>query len=734
MLNILALPKGALNTARYDRPWVAPALLREENESVDAYSKRLASYKSAPALQVLLTQSKVLGNVDIRFYPLRHTSIVKLEWDGDVLYVTSELGEYVDWTFSSEKLLKMCKDTIFAPPVPDTSATEVNIVEAARREAEGAPAPHRRYNPNIVSASSSGMTEDPFKEEVATILADKLFTSTTKTEQWHWLSECAPVSDVLQLVRDALDERLEGKITGSTSTQIAQQLLYNNEYMDTLDEPLSVEIAQDIPKIAVNLLQASDQSKGAFVNKICENLMRAYPGRTLSTQDGSTIAITTMKDRNQALETYIKALAENAISTYISKQSDDELPKAVDEVVISILIKRYHTIITQLPETDIPPEKYFSVFTVQERKLIPSAENKDVASAWQSIIDVISSRAGVRKLANTVYFRIAYLHLLEDPFFMVRWLRRIQSKPEIQSKEARPLSQPLPFYSGYELETNRTYQLELSFYSSTEDIKEPVRGSKIVPTTDKTYFALQPNEIEVNFRYDKPTTYLVVLPQNRTVYTPLAFSLKPSDAQPQTEKKEDSGKITLSTSFQHSSGQNEAVTFALPAKFDEPSHGGSADKVPLRAPQFDLLLKLKEPFLKLWMAFLALFLAQILTTVGNRFVDIVDPQPVQAGSSSAGNASISGQPTAVITTGAEATQSSTPLNAASITTTNTNPSTQAQPQPDANTNSGQQKVGHLLGWAITEGEAKQWGVILSIIGSSISAIILFLLIRRIPGS
>jgi hypothetical protein len=102
-------------------------------------------------------------------------------------------------------------------------------------------------------------------------------------------------------------------------------------------------------------------------------------------------------------------------------------------------------------------------------------------------------------------------------------------------------------------------------------VKEPVLGSKILVQIDEARFAFQPNDIEVNFRYDLQPVQLIPIPVTQDAFTNVRLMI---------EQKED--KV-----------------------FDPP----------LRAPITDFVIKLTYPRFRYVGALILLIAAQILVAL-----------------------------------------------------------------------------------------------------------------------
>jgi len=126
------------------------------------------------------------------------------------------------------------------------------------------------------------------------------------------------------------------------------------------------------------------------------------------------------------------------------------------------------------------------------------------------------------------------------------------------------------------------YNLDVRFFHG-EDVDAPVLGSKILPTVDTAYFAFQPDEIDVTFRYNIREIALVTKVTNRDTYTLMKLSLQEGETVPRDENTQ----------------KREPVQKKSPC-----------DPL-LRAPHINLLLKLTYPKVKYLLALVLLFIGQI---------------------------------------------------------------------------------------------------------------------------
>jgi hypothetical protein len=252
--------------------------------------------------------------------------------------------------------------------------------------------------------------------------------------------------------------------------------------------------------------------------------------------------------------------------------------------------------------------------------------------------------------------------------------------------------------SGYTFSSGQTYMMHLGFFHSRfvhgTDIQEPVRGTQILTTIDKTYFAFTPQPIEINFRYDTRSVEFVSTPLNQDSFSSVYIR---SEAPERAKNEQDSSRPAV------------------------------------RAPELDLVLKLTYPRLKIYIAFFFLFFAQVLALFGANLLTILDPQPLPSAPTSPASASsitVTLQvPSGVIVVSppTEALTTSTSSPAQPVVVSAQLPAQASTPSPD------REKVAQFGPWLWTETDIRRIGFGLSLLGSAITTGTLFFLLRRTPG-
>jgi hypothetical protein len=227
-------------------------------------------------------------------------------------------------------------------------------------------------------------------------------------------------------------------------------------------------------------------------------------------------------------------------------------------------------IIKQLDRNDQrPPGKYISIGSkiLGEDALVSLIHS---STGWMSTVNTLSQLSVFK---NTVFYRSSGMrkvrtHQVAQESSQRSWTANMLTDNSVE-EEVR-IDEILPYQSGYSLKSDGVYSLDLSFYHS-EEVKEPVLGSKILVQIDEARFAFQPNDIEVNFRYDLQPVQLIPIPVTQDAFTNVRLMI---------EQKED--KV-----------------------FDPP----------LRAPITDFVIKLTYPRFRYVGALILLIAAQILVAL-----------------------------------------------------------------------------------------------------------------------
>ena len=196
-----------------------------------------------------------------------------------------------------------------------------------------------------------------------------------------------------------------------------------------------------------------------------------------------------------------------------------------------------------------------------ETNYIEKPQSADNSRAWETIVAVLER---VNDYRHAIFYRIATLRKFKKSYFL-----RIQQLFRRQTRDFEPVDtsvQILPNSSGFVLESGRTYSLELTFYRPNS--RNRIDGAIIQPMVDSSFFAFQPQNIDIGFRYEQHSISLIPKVVNQDVYTKLIVS-----------------------------GQEL---------------NGNSDKNYI-APRVDLLIRLTYPRARHYGSFVLLFFAQILT-------------------------------------------------------------------------------------------------------------------------
>jgi len=164
-----------------------------------------------------------------------------------------------------------------------------------------------------------------------------------------------------------------------------------------------------------------------------------------------------------------------------------------------------------------PPGKYTSIGSKSPVNDVLE-QTVDSARRWMNTVDTLSQ---LQVFKNTVFYRCL-------------GMRKVRTQQVAQGSTQRPwtanmladksveeevrIKEVLPYQGGYELKSDGLYSLDLSFYHS-EEVKEPVLGSTILVQIDEARFAFQPNNIEVNFRYDLQSVELIPIHVTQDAFT-----------------------------------------------------------------------------------------------------------------------------------------------------------------------------------------------------------------------
>jgi hypothetical protein len=258
-----------------------------------------------------------------------------------------------------------------------------------------------------------------------------------------------------------------------------------------------------------------------------------------------------------------------------------ELASMIGPFIARCVADEFDYIVKELA-SDLRPQRTFASLASDRPIQIPIVPEAESAEGWQAIVEVLGSPHGLRDYDNTVYYRLVEVVELQSPDLIDRLLRRSP-----QAASASPTGRTLAITqildeNGYKLLSNHNYALTLSFYQSNalhdgSLLTYPVRGSKIVPVVDKTYFGIPPEEIEVNFHYDTRSIHLVVASLTQEVVTAFTTELEAPPA---------------------------------PAL---PSPVAPAAQAQLYAPELDLRFRIGVPG-SIWIWLVVLFLAQILAS------------------------------------------------------------------------------------------------------------------------
>jgi hypothetical protein len=202
--------------------------------------------------------------------------------------------------------------------------------------------------------------------------------------------------------------------------------------------------------------------------------------------------------------------------------------KKLETKIADLIGEEYDARIKTLGPDQRPKDKFASVET-GEGIYIPEVPTPEATRGWQSIVERLGGEGGIDEYKNAVFYRLDKVAEIPSPDFLRRLARRFKFP---RAAEELPLSEVLPDRSGYKLVSNRNYVLTLSFYRSEaqhlgSQMGHPIRGSKIVPIVDKTYFTLPTSEIEVNFDYDIRPIPLVVTSVSQDTITTFSTELVP---------------------------------------------------------------------------------------------------------------------------------------------------------------------------------------------------------------
>lgn len=205
------------------------------------------------------------------------------------------------------------------------------------------------------------------------------------------------------------------------------------------------------------------------------------------------------------------------------------------------------------PSTDC----FLAIFDGQ----IHLGSSADNPQRWESIVTVLEQ---IPDFQRAVFYRIAALRRFKRPYMV--YIERILNSKAKEFDLIALKSQILPNKSGYALESGRIYSLELTFFRPGNG--KDIDGAVIKPAIDDTFFAFNPENIDVGFRYEQHTISLVPKVVNQDVYTRLVVSID--------------------------------------TKSQKNNHVYSA-------PKIDFLIKLTYPRIRMLTSFIVLFLAQLLT-------------------------------------------------------------------------------------------------------------------------
>jgi hypothetical protein len=103
MLNILALPEGAIYHFRYEDYHLNQAVHQEWKRQIAKHPDQLL-FQDEPALFIFVQQPPTRTthpDTDLRFFPLRFCTVARLEDQGSVVHLYFRLGPFVDWRTSN---------------------------------------------------------------------------------------------------------------------------------------------------------------------------------------------------------------------------------------------------------------------------------------------------------------------------------------------------------------------------------------------------------------------------------------------------------------------------------------------------------------------------------------------------------------------------------------------------------------------------------------------------------
>lgn len=200
----------------------------------------------------------------------------------------------------------------------------------------------------------------------------------------------------------------------------------------------------------------------------------------------------------------------------------------------------------QVSETDHPHKYPHDVWSSDERKYtgsgyyvslirndnlqgLPVCHRSESPSAWKRILEVLLqvSRNDTQTHAQTVFFRLAGVERLVPLFFVQRQLRGLQnallgrSLPTSRLVKQRQI-RVQPTQSGYELKSGKSYLLELIFFYPNREVPDNFEKTTMKPSVDRQLIPFMPNTFTVNTRYDQqflPLTPTVVTSDTFTNFT-----------------------------------------------------------------------------------------------------------------------------------------------------------------------------------------------------------------------
>jgi hypothetical protein len=228
-----------------------------------------------------------------------------------------------------------------------------------------------------------------------------------------------------------------------------------------------------------------------------------------------------------------------------------------------------------LTDSAKPPLKFIAVSTSSPPYVSGSTlPVGNSAQSWEAAISVISQ---LQSFDSTVFYRISGMREVIGPSFASKLANILWRDPNTQHRYRNiSLSEVLPRRPGYVLRGGRVYLLDLSFFQP-KDPTPPIQGSYIKPTLDASLFTFIPQDIEINFRYDKHSIPIVCKPVTEDTLTLMRI-----------DSKEDQNGVH-----------------------------------PTRSPEINLLFRITYPRVGLYIGFGVLLIAQIMIALSGKIGEVL---------------------------------------------------------------------------------------------------------------